>query len=404
MKNRRTLKILLILILLLIIAIAAVTAYSYDRTEKSLSLTFKEASPSFEFGSDVPVMDMVSSHEGDVTAVSGSLDTSTVGEHEASYTVSKKFILDSIVLTRDYTLTYTVTDSIDPIVLASGDGTVVARGTDFDINDYVGYGDNADPAPVLTVEGEVDTSKTGSYPLHAVITDESGNSTEWDLTVTVADSLPQYEDNLPRTQFSDFKSSYSGKDRSYGIDVSTWQGDIDFDRVSSAGCDFVIIRVGYSADGRINLDSRFEENYRKAREAGLRIGLYMYSYDNNEKDVRSAADSIIEMLGSDSLDLPIAYDWEDFGRFQDYGISFAGLNELYDAFKDELSASGYECMLYGSKNYLEKVWDDTDSRTVWLAHYASSTDYADPYILWQASSTGRIDGIDGDVDMDIMME
>ena len=85
-----------------------------------------------------------------------------------------------------------------------------------------------------------------------------------------------------------------------------------------------------------------------------------------------------------------------------YEISFYELNKLYDAFADELSKNGYGCMLYGSKNYLEQVWDKTDVRPVWLAHYTEKTDYKGPYMLWQASCTGKISGISGDVDMDIL--
>ena len=83
-------------------------------------------------------------------------------------------------------------------------------------------------------------------------------------------------------------------------------------------------------------------------------------------------------------------------------MSFADLNKLYDAFADELAGKGYDCMLYGNKNSLENIWKDTDTRPVWLAHYTDKTDYEGPYRMWQASCTGRIDGIDGDVDMDIM--
>ena len=100
----------------------------------------------------------------------------------------------------------------------------------------------------------------------------------------------------------------------------------------------------------------------------------------------------------------MVFDWEDFGQFQTYKMSFAGLNDLYDAFADQLSSAGYECMLYGNKNSLEKVWEDTDTRPVWLAHYTDKTDYKGPYVMWQASQTGNIDGIDGDVDMDILYE
>ena len=77
---------------------------------------------------------------------------------------------------------------------------------------------------------------------------------------------------------------------------------------------------------------------------------------------------------------------------------------MYDAFADELSKAGYDCMLYGSLNFLEKVWEDTDTRPVWLAHYTDKTDYKGPYRIWQQSSTGKIDGISGPVDLDIMYE
>ena len=85
-------------------------------------------------------------------------------------------------------------------------------------------------------------------------------------------------------------------------------------------------------------------------------------------------------------------------------MSFITLNRLYDAFAEELGSAGYECMLYGSKNYLEKIWADTDTRPVWLAHYTDQTNYKGPYRIWQASCTGRINGIDGDVDMDILYD
>ena len=120
--------------------------------------------------------------------------------------------------------------------------------------------------------------------------------------------------------------------------------------------------------------------------------------------MRAAADWIVEQLDGEKLDLPVAFDWEDFGRFQTYKMNFATLNRMYDAFADQLSKSGYDCMLYSSKIFLEDVWKDTDKRPVWLAHYTDKTDYDGPYLIWQASSTGRISGIKGAVDMDIMYE
>lgn len=401
-RKKRTLKLLLLLIGALIIAIAALSAWLYKSAEDSLNVSFTDDSPSVEVGGNYASMDYVKSSEGDIAASANTLEADTTGEKTITYTASKSVLGGLMKPEKEFTLTYTVVDKTKPLMLWSGDGAVLERGTEFDINNVIGYGDNADPKPQLDVKGEVDMSKNGRYPLHVTVTDASGNSIDWDLTVVVADSVPVYQDNSPRTQFEDFVSAHKGDGRTFGIDVSVWQGDIDFEAVKKAGCDFVIIRAGYSVDGNVEEDSKFEQNYKAAKAAGLKVGLYLYSYDNTEDKVRASADWIIEKLGGDKLDLPVVFDWEDFGRFQTYEMSFNGLNRLYDAFADQMESAGYDAMLYGSKNYLEKVWEDTDTRPVWLAHYTDKTDYKGQYRIWQASSTGRISGIDADVDMDIM--
>ena len=403
-RNYRTFKILLLLILVLIIAIAAAAAYSYKSAKDSLDISFTEKSPSVEAGGEYEAMDFVKGSEGSVTPSVKYLDADNTGSKELVYTVTKPVLGGLMTASEDYTLAYDVVDTVPPLILWNGSGTVIERYTEFNIDDVIGYGDNADPNPSIEVEGKVRTARQGRYPLHVKITDASGNSTEADITVEVADSVPVYRDDSPRTQFADFAAAHKGSGRSFGIDVSTWQGDIDFEAVQKAGCEFVIIRIGYSADGKIEKDSKFEQNYENARAAGLKTGIYLYSYDNTEKEVRASADQIAEILGGKATDLPVVFDWEDFGRFQTYKMSFAGLNSLYDAFEDQLSSAGYECMLYGNKNSLEKVWTDTDTRPVWLAHYTDRTDYKGPYVMWQASQTGRIDGIEGDVDMDILYE
>ena len=401
-RKRSPLKLLLVLILLLAAAVAGSAIYLYKTTENSLGLKFTDGSPVVEFGSDCAALDYVSESSGSVSPETASLDTGSTGEKTITYTVSQPILNGLFTPSKEFTLSYTVVDTVPPLKLWSGDGAVLERGTEFDINDVISYGDNADPSPQVTVDGTVDMNTDGDYPLHVTVTDASGNSTEWDLTVEVAGTLPYWEDNSPRTPFEDFAAKYKGDGRTFGIDVSAWQDEIDFEAVKNAGCEFVIIRIGYSDEGTMTVDKRFKENIRKAKDAGLKVGVYMYSYDNTEEKVRSSAAQLIETLDGETLDLPVAFDWEDFGNFQDYNMSFADLNGLYDAFADELSKSGYDCMLYGSKNYLEKVWEDTDTRPVWLAHYTDRTDYEGPYMLWQASCTGYIDGINGDVDMDIM--
>ena len=401
-RKHSALRALLVLILVLAAAIAGVTAYFYKTAYDSLSVSFTEDSPAAAFGEEIQSMSLVKDFSGDVLPASDSLETGSVGEKKIEYTVSQPVLGGLLTPTKVFTLTYNVVDSVPPLKLWSGDGAVIERGSEFDINNIISYGDNADPAPVVDVDGKVDTANTGSYPLHVKVSDASGNKTEWDLTVTVADEIPAYTDDTPRTKFADFVSAYKGKGRSFGIDISAWQDKVDFKALKKAGCEFVIIRIGYTYEDELSIDKRFRENLEGAQAAGLKTGIYYYSTDNSEDEVRYAADWIIKTLDGYSPDLPVAFDWEDFGIYQNYKMSLHELNALYDAFADQLARSGYSCMLYGSKNYLESVWDKTDTRPVWLAHYTEKTDYKGPYMLWQASCTGKISGISGDVDLDIL--
>lgn len=401
-KRRGPLKALLILILILIAAITGTTAYVYKSAYDSLSVSFTEESPVIEFGENHSSMDFVRESSGDIYPEENQIDTSHTGSAKMTFTAEKSLFGGLLKPSKDFVLSYAVVDTVPPLEIWSGDGTVLQNGTEFDINDVIAYGDNADPTPLVSVDGKVDMNKNGKYPLHVKVTDSSGNTTEWDLKVEVADEIPYYEDTAERTAFADFIKTYKGNGKSFGIDVSAWQDEVDFKAVKKAGCEFVMIRIGYTYDGKINVDKTYYRNIQAAKAAGLKTGVYFYSTDNTEEQVRASADWVIDNLGGQNLDFPVAFDWEDFGIYQNYEMSFYELNKLYDAFADELAESGYGCMLYGSKNYIEKVWDKTDVRPVWLAHYTEKTDYKGPYMMWQASCTGRISGINGDVDMDIL--
>lgn len=403
-KSRTLLKLLLVLILLLAVAIPSAAYYSYRSAEDSLAINFKDDNSEYEIGDVVSSEDLIASSEGVVKASAKMLDTDSTGDKKLKYTVKKSLFGGLLEPEKEFDYHYAVKDSTPPLMLWSGEGAIILTGDEFDIKNVIGYGDNADPNPKVEYTGKVDTSKPGDYPLHVTVTDASGNSTDWDTNISVADSLPSYQDDSPRTKFGDFVSAYKKDGRHFGIDVSEWQGDIDFDKVKKAGCEFVIMRAGFSLDGKVTADATFKKNYEAAKKAGLKIGLYLFSYDNTEELARNSARWVIDQLGGDIPDLPIAFDWEDFGQFQTYEMSFIGLNRLYDAFSDELRKAGCDCMLYGSLNYLEKVWEDTDTRPVWLAHYTDNTDYKGPYRIWQASSTGRISGIEGDVDMNILYD
>ena len=319
------------------------------------------------------------------------------------YTVSVKAVDES---GNESSCTYEVVveDREAPLVFRNGDGTQIELGEEFQLGRTISYGDNTDPAPVLETEGRVNTAQVGKYPIRATLTDASGNQTKWSFTVEVVEEVPEPEDDNSYYAFSDFMADHAGPNRQFGIDVSRWQGDIDFQKVKEAGCAFVIMRIGYSEEGVFSTDTYFRQNFENAKKVGLPIGIYLFSYDNNEEDVRSSARMMFEELGEETLQMPVVFDWENFYYFQNYGISFQQLNHLYDVFAEEVTNRGYDCMLYGSKTYLQSVWKHTDSRPVWLAHFTSKTTYEGPYRIWQASARGRIPGIDGYVDMNILYE
>ena len=294
-----------------------------------------------------------------------------------------------------------VKDNSAPFVFRNGKGSKILRGSEFNINNIISYGDNADPKPECIVEGEVDTSVVGNYPLHVLLRDLSGNSREWDLSVEVVEEIPQEEARTIPYAFPDFKERYAQSGRKLGIDVSFWQGDVDYEAVRDAGCDFVILRIGYSYKGELTLDRKYEQNIERIQKAGIPVGIYLFCYDNNDEDLLSSLDMVFEKLEGVDVALPVAFDWENFGKYQNYELSFQQLNHLYDVFEKEVTKRGYQSILYGSKYYLQNIWNDTDIRPIWLAQYSGWPTYDGPYQFWQLSESGTIDGIQGYVDLDI---
>ena len=325
------------------------------------------------------------------------IDTSDIGSHEVVVSCKKGDITEQIKLI------YQVVDTEDPILLNAGWSPCHVVNTAFDLSNYVGFADNYDRHPVLTYIGTVDANKIGEYPITATVTDSSGNSVSWDLTIKVADSVPSPQDNNPRVNFKDFTEKYAGEGRRFGIDVSTWQGNVDFNAVKEDGCSFVIIRLGYYYSKPV-LDDYFKQNLANAKAAGLDVGVYLYTADYTEEGVREHARWIAEELGDTKLELPVAFDWEEFTNFQQYGMSIHDLNQLYLAFADELSKYGHKSMLYSSKNFLNNSWYESSkaAHPVWLAHFVDETDYTGDFAIWQASCYGKISGIAGDVDMNIL--
>ena len=149
------------------------------------------------------------------------------------------------------------------------------------------------------------------------------------------------------------------------------------------------------------LDKYFQENLKNAKDNGIQVGVYFYSYANEIEEVKNQAQFIVDNLRKEKLDLGVTFDWENWNNFKDYHVNLYDLDNMYNSFKKVLEDNGYKTMLYGSKFYLNNIWK-TEDKDIWLAHYTSKTNYDKDYVMWQFSDKGVVEGINGFVDLDVL--
>lgn len=200
------------------------------------------------------------------------------------------------------------------------------------------------------------------------------------------------------TVTDDFYKYFGGEDMK-GIDVSVHNGNIDWQKVKNAGIDFSILRAGY---GRLasQKDERFEQNYSGAKAAGVPVGAYWYSYAMSEDEARLEADVFLSIIKGKQFEFPVYYDVEEKKQFD---LGKEKVSAIMRAFLERVEAAGYFVGLYGSASSLTThTADDIKRRyTIWLAHWVNQTSYSGAYGIWQHSEKGRVDGISGNVDLDI---
>jgi lysozyme len=185
-----------------------------------------------------------------------------------------------------------------------------------------------------------------------------------------------------------------------GIDVSHWQGAIDWTRVKAAGIQFAIIKSGGSDDG-FYTDPRWEENYRNAKANGVAVGAYYFVGPGctSAADGKADAERFLAQLKGKQLEYPVFIDLE-----ATVPSAKAGATEATIAFCRALEAAGYFAGIYSSTDsgFRERLDDSKLTPfTHWVAQYASKCTYCGAYGIWQYSSTGSVNGISGNVDMDI---
>ena len=237
----------------------------------------------------------------------------------------------------------------------------------------------------------------------------------------------------PVMKFADFKADRKTSKTMVGIDVSKYQGNIDFKKAKAAGVEFVILRC-YVRNNYYDKtkkkyvwcnapDTKFEQYYKDARAAGLKIGVYFFTCDYTEENMRKYTQDMIAKckLSEKQIDFPIAFDWENFDYYKrahksnNWSTSTmnkhidSDLNKMVAIFEEECNKAGFSASIYGSKSRLEGTWSPSiknmnsgkNNLSIWMAHWVSKSSYKGDYYMWQANSHGRVPGISGDVDLDV---
>ena len=190
-----------------------------------------------------------------------------------------------------------------------------------------------------------------------------------------------------------------------GIDVSGWQGNIDWEKVKASGIEFAMIRIGTRklVSGEIVEDSYFEQNIKGANAANLPVGVYFYSTAKTELEVLEEATFVLNKIKDYKITYPVAYDLEAFGENRLKDVSDERINYNALIFLNYFKSHGYQGMLYGNKTALTYHWDINrfEDYKIWFAHYIEETDYTGRYDMWQYTDAGEIDGIYSYLDLNI---
>lgn len=192
-----------------------------------------------------------------------------------------------------------------------------------------------------------------------------------------------------------------------GIDISQFQGDIDWAQVRSSGIDFVFIRVGTRGyeSGSIYEDDRWAENLKEAKAAGLETGVYFFSGAVNEQEAAEEADYIIGKLNGEALELGIVLDVETIGSStsrHDY-LSADQYTANTVTFCERVKAAGYNPIVYSNIFWEATHYDMTriDDYDIWYADYMTTPQTPYHYRFWQYTDSGTVPGISGAVDLDV---
>ncbi len=196
-----------------------------------------------------------------------------------------------------------------------------------------------------------------------------------------------------------------------GIDVSKFQGTINWNSVAADGIDYSIIRLGYRGygTGKLVVDPMYETNIQGALNAGLDVGVYFFTQAITVEEAVEEANFVLEYIRGYDITMPVYIDIEeityDVGRLDSANLNNAQRTAICDAFCDTIEAAGYEAGVYANKYWLTSLLNSSQLESehhIWLANYTNLTTYDGEYNMWQYSSTGTVNGISGNVDRNVL--
>lgn len=186
-----------------------------------------------------------------------------------------------------------------------------------------------------------------------------------------------------------------------GIDISYHNGTINMSEVKTSGIEFVILRLGYRKNGN-HIDEKFYENYNKALQFEIPVGVYIYSYALNTDDALKEAEFVLDVVKNLKLEYPIFIDMEDADGYKsNNNVNYSTCVDICEVFCNHIENAGYYVGIYANLDWLNNKINDTrlDKFDKWVAQWSTSCKYKKKFGMWQFSSKGNVPGISSNVDL-----
>lgn len=237
-----------------------------------------------------------------------------------------------------------------------------------------------------------------SLPLH---------SYDWNNLAPLTPREGEWQQDITAYSFPLTYAAQDGATGIFGIDVSKYQGKIDWQKVKDQGVQYVFIRVGYRGygNGEIKLDEYFEEYMKGAAQVGIPVGVYFFSQATTAEEAVEEAEFVLDAIAPYNVTWPVVFDMEevDAAEYRTQDLTAATATDVAIAFCERVREAGHTPMIYGNVSWLLSMMelDRLGDYDLWFAQYRPVPWYPYQFTIWQYSHVGALDGIEGEVDFNI---